>query len=200
MILCVTGKMAGGKNAVCKILEEHNFYSIDLDVLVHDVIPMVEDKLIDLFESKAKENNLSLKNPDGYLNRRVIGQLVFKEPVLLAKHEAIIYPVLTKLVMQKIEEHKNQNIILNATVLYKTPELLSLCSTVVFVDSPFVLRFFRALKRDKMPAKQILNRFNNQKGLLTNYQKAFSPVIKINNCGSIRHLKKQIYNNLLQFI
>ena len=78
-----------------------------------------------------------------------------------------------------ITEHKK--VILNATVLYKTPELLDMCEAIVFVKSNFVTRFFRARHRDRLSFKQIFKRFHSQKNLKKMYEKANLPLFVVNN-------------------
>ena len=77
-------------------------------------------------------------------------------------------------------------------MLYKTPELLRLCKYIIYVDAPKITRIVRALKRDRMPLRQILSRFATQKGLFSEYKKTGVPIIKITNAGSEKKLKSAI--------
>ena len=49
MILCVTGPMAAGKNAVCRILEERGFIALDADRQVHGAIEKAAPEIIKTF-------------------------------------------------------------------------------------------------------------------------------------------------------
>ena len=82
--------------------------------------------------------------------------------------------------LQKIIFEHNK-VILNATVLYKTPELLKMCEVIVFVQSNTIKRFFRASHRDLLSYKQILRRFKTQKNLLQEYKKFEIPIFIVNN-------------------
>ena len=196
MILCVTGPMAAGKNAVCRILEERGFIALDADRQVHGAIEKAAPEIIKTFSNEAKAQNITLTDENGRINRRELGRLLFTSKELLSKQESIVYPVIieeTKRFIQKQQELKSDaDIILNATVLYKTPELLNLCKYIIYVDAPKITRIVRALKRDRMPLRQILSRFATQKGLFSEYKKTGVPIIKITNAGSEKKLKSAI--------
>lgn len=196
MILCVTGPMAAGKNAVCRILEERGFIALDADRQVHGAIEKAAPEIIKTFSKEANAQNITLTDKNERINRRELGRLLFTSKDLLAKQERIVYPVIieeTKRFIQKQQEQKKEaDIILNATVLYKTPELLRLCKYIIYVDAPKITRIVRALKRDRMPLRQILSRFATQKGLFSQYKKTGVPIIKITNAGSEKKLKSAI--------
>ena len=196
MILCVTGPMAAGKNAVCRILEERGFIALDADRQVHGAIEKAAPEIIKTFSKEANAQNITLTDKNGRINRRELGRLLFNRPNLLAKQESIVYPAIieeTKSFIQKQQELKSDaDIILNATVLYKTPELLNLCKYIIYVDAPKITRIVRALKRDRMPLRQILSRFATQKRLFSEYKKTGVPIIKITNAGSEKKLKSAI--------
>ena len=188
--------MAAGKNAVCRILEERGFIALDADRQVHGAIEKAAPEIIKTFSKEANAQNITLTDKNERINRRELGRLLFTSKDLLAKQERIVYPVIieeTKRFIQKQQEQKKEaDIILNATVLYKTPELLNLCKYIIYVDAPKIMRIVRALKRDRMPLRQILSRFATQKGLFSEYKKTGVPIIKITNAGSEKKLKSAI--------
>ena len=188
--------MAAGKNAVCRILEERGFIALDADRQVHGAIEKAAPEIIKTFSKEANAQNITLTDKNERINRRELGRLLFTSKDLLAKQERIVYPVIieeTKRFIQKQQEQKKEaDIILNATVLYKTPELLRLCKYIIYVDAPKIMRIVRALKRDRMPLRQILSRFATQKGLFSEYKKTGVPIIKITNAGSEKKLKSAI--------
>lgn len=180
MILCVTGPMAAGKNYVTSILEQKGFVSIDADVVGHKAVEECREKIIEAFGSIAEEKKLQLTDENGKIIRRNLGALIFGNAELVAKQEQIVYPYITSVIEKFIEEHKTQNVIVNATVLYKIP-LVKKMDKILYVDVPAVVRFFRAKKRDKMKMSQILARFKSQKNLFNCYKETGVPVVKIRN-------------------
>lgn len=174
-VICVTGQMAAGKNYICeKLLNQNkNLAAIDSDQTVHEAISLCTPQIQEAFAGEAEKAGIKLQNTDGTLNRKALGALIFPSPELLAKQERIVYPKTIELTKDYIEEKNSKGIsvIINATVLYKIPELMSLCSKIIFVKAPFFTRLMRARKRDHLPFRQILARFRSQKNLLDNYKK-----------------------------
>ena len=180
-ILCVTGQMAAGKNYICSQLEELGWHATDLDLTAHKAIEECKEEIISAFKGEAERSGLSIVDSSGSINRRNLGRLLFKNPPLLARQESIIYPKIIQLTKDFIKENGGNKIIINATVLFKTPVLLELCDAIVFVTAPFFTRLFRARRRDHLPFRQILRRFHAQKNLLEEYKKSGKPIIILKN-------------------
>lgn len=200
MILCVTGPMASGKNTVCSILEEKGFVSIDADRAVHEVLenPEVINQICSTFAEEAQKKGLSLKNPDGSLNRRAVGAIVFSDKALLKKQEEIVFPATNKLLENFIHAHPDTNVILNATVLYKVP-LIKCCDAVLYVTAGLFTRFIRAKQRDHMKTVQILQRFYQQRSLFAKYQKSNADIFKVQNTGNKKALEQKVNAILRNF-
>lgn len=191
-IICVTGKMASGKNTLCSLLEQNNFLCTDADKVVHKVINDATPKILETFNDNAIQKGITLTNPDGTLNRKNLGELLFQNPTLLKKQEDIIYPLYIEETQKIINSNPSCNIVLNATVLYKTPQLMNQCDFIIFVKSSAIQRFFRVCKRDNIKIKNILQRFYSQKNLYSEYKATNIPIIEIKNSSNINKLKKQV--------
>ena len=171
--LAVVGPMASGKNYICSQLEQEGYTSVDADILVHDAIDIAKERILDTFTPYAQKKNIKIARHDGTIDRQALGKLLFSIPELLTVQESIVYPIIIQQIQEFVNQHEKS--IINATVLYKTPELLALCDKVIYVSSPFFKRLLRALRRDKLPPDQILRRFHAQKNLLKEYQKLVTP-------------------------
>ncbi|MBO4706065.1 MAG: dephospho-CoA kinase [Spirochaetaceae bacterium] len=191
IVLCVTGPMAAGKNAVCSLLEEKGFLCIDADICVHDIVDKQKDKIMARFGDIAAQQGIEICNPDGTINRRALGSIVFSDPELLKSQEAIIHPAVEAELNDFIDGNPDKNIVLNATVLYKT-RVIERCDAVIFVTAPLIKRFFRVKSRDSMPAKQILSRFYSQREIFAKYKKIKTDIYKVRNSGSKDRLKEKL--------
>lgn len=178
-VIAVTGPMAAGKNYICKKLENEGWSAIDADLLVHEAIELAKDRILETFGPLAKEENLQIQNKDGSINRKALGSLLFSNPELLRTQESIVYPIITSKIEEFISTHEKT--IINATVLYKTSDLLARCEKIIFVTAPFFIRLRRARCRDHLPLKQIFRRFHAQRNLLNEYRKTGLPIEIINN-------------------
>ncbi len=182
--------MAAGKNAAAKLLEKRGWFCIDADALVHEAIESEADKIIRTFSQDAKKRGIDIVRQDGSIDRRSLGKIVFSDASLLAKQEAIVYPAIEKHAMQKIDSHEAKNIALNAAVLYKTPTLMRMCRAILYVEAPFLVRLFRAKKRDGEAVRAICKRFRAQCGLYRNYKQSGIPIVKVRNVSSLSALER----------
>ncbi len=173
--------MAAGKNFISSQYEKKGWICLDADEQVHHAIKTATPQILKAFEKEAAAENIPLKNPDGTLNRRNLGKLIFPRPELLKKQESIVYPIIIEETKKIIKENEGRNIVLNATVLYKTPKLLEMCDKIIFVKARFFVRLKRAIKRDKMPLRQILSRFWTQRNLFSKYEDAGIPIEIVDN-------------------
>ena len=191
-VICVTGAMAAGKNAVSDILEKHGFACTDADKLVHEALatPEVQARVLTEFGALARERGICLTREDGSLDRRALGALLFSDKALLGRHEAILHPEVDKRIDAFMAENAGKNIVINATVLYKTPSMKK-CSAVLFVTAPLFVRFFRARRRDGMKTRHILARFWQQRNLFAKYKKTDADIYRVSNTGSIQALEEK---------
>lgn len=190
-VIALTGKMAAGKNYICSKLEQYGWLSIDADKLVHVAIENCHDRIIETFGEKAAENNICLLDENGKIQRRELAKILFSSKEELAKQEAIIHPEVTKMMRKFISQNSDKNIILNATVLYKT-DILNNVDAIIFVDAPFFTRLKRAKKRDGLKTRLILDRFYSQKHLFAKYKKSDADIYRVRNYGSEKKINAQL--------
>lgn len=180
-IFCVTGKIAAGKNFVCSALERQGFFCIDADSVIHEIVEEKRDEIFSAFCGDAEKAGVCLRNADGSLNRGALGKLVFSKKEFLARQESIVYPafvervekIIAQVSLEKNPENKKdapRGIVLNAAVLYKTPELLEKCRAIFFVKAPAFVRFLRVRRRDGIAPREILKRFFSQRNLFKHYK------------------------------
>jgi dephospho-CoA kinase len=195
-VIGLTGPMCAGKNRAAGILEKRGFVVADADKVAHQALHDVRAEVIAAFEEIARERNLVISNPDGSINRRALAEIVFSDPTLLAKHESIVYPRINLLLNNVIEDHPDQTVVINAPLLHKSP-ILNRCDFVIFVASWAPIRFFRALRRDRLPPKQVFARFFAQKNLFSQYILKNVDIQRVLNIGSVRALEKRLEKLLL---
>ena len=160
--------MASGKNLACKLLEKACCVSVDADVLAHEAIEKAKDEILRTFEQEANSKQIQLLKEDGNINRRELAKIVFASKENLKKQESIIHPMVNSMMEDFIKNNADKTVILNATVLYKTP-IIKKCDGIIFITSPWFVRFFRAKKRDNMKNMQIFKRFFAQFNIFAKY-------------------------------
>ena len=191
LILAVTGSMAAGKNYVSSLLEKKGFLAIDADKCVHQAIEEAKDQILEAFLPIAKEKNIQIQNPEGTINRKNLGSILFSDEKLLQKQESIVHPKVNEIFNRFIDENPEKNIVLNATVLYKTP-VINRCDAIIFVKAPIITRFFRAKRRDNLPSREIFKRFASQFKIFAKYKFLKSDIYSIWNIGKSNKLEKKL--------
>lgn len=197
LVIGLTGPMCAGKNSAARFFERRGFAVVDADEIAHQALADVEAQVLNAFSAEAASRGISLLGPDGRLNRRALGSLLFPNPRLLALHEGIVYPRINELLGRFIDEHAERGVVVNAPLLHRSP-ILDRCAFVVFVDAPFPLRLFRAWRRDRLPIRQILARFSSQKALFSQYISKNVDIVRVRNRGSLRALENQLAQTLSQ--
>lgn len=178
-MICVTGKMAAGKNTVSNKFASRGWRVIDFDILVHNAIDKTAHNIIEEFSSDAARLGVSIEK-DGVIDRRALGSLLFRSPALLSRQEAIVLPEVEREALQIVSNSKCP-VVFNAVTLYKTPSLMALCSLAVYVTAPFAVRLMRVRRRDGLPYKEIIKRFYAQRNLFYEYKKTGVPIAVVNN-------------------
>lgn len=191
LILAVTGSMAAGKNYVSSLLEKKGFLAIDADKCVHQAIEEAKNQILEAFLPIAKEKNIQIQNPEGTINRKNLGSILFSDEKLLQKQESIVHPKVNEIFNRFIDENPEKNIVLNATVLYKTP-VINRCDAIIFVKAPIITRFFRTKRRDNLPSREIFKRFASQFKIFAKYKFLKSDIYIIWNIGKSNKLEKKL--------
>jgi dephospho-CoA kinase len=99
--IALTGGIACGKSAIASIIRQQDIIALDADALSRAVVEPGTEGLATV----AKTFGPTVLNSDGSLNRKVMRELIFQDPVRREQLEAIIHPRLQD-ETQKILEMK----------------------------------------------------------------------------------------------
>ena len=156
MVVGLTGKYCSGKDAVARLLAQHGFALIDVDALGHEALVQHAAEVKTAFGSVVER-------PDGSIDRRALGQIVFADPTELARLEAIVHPPMVARVKELIAAGP-KDMVINAAILHHM-RLHELCGAVVVVTAPLGLRVLRGMRRDSLGLRQALARARAQRGI-----------------------------------
>ena len=112
--IVITGSIGSGKSAVCKLLRDLGFEIIDADKISHDVLDRCAAQVAEIFGAQyVLQKDAQAENLDSHaefdasgdeeisaahrasVDRKKLGELVFKNPAELAKLEALLHPKIT---------------------------------------------------------------------------------------------------------
>ena len=176
---------AGKSNISDALMDYYNFMVLDCDQLSRKL--MTEQPVInELKETFGKEIILfgETTTPTNQINRRKLAEIVFSSEENRQKLNSIMYPKITNLIKEMLNNLKGTRIILDAPTIYEVPEILELCDKLIIVKAPEDLLIERITKRDTISEESARARLESQKGLLK-YEKIAD--IVINNNEKIPH-------------
>jgi len=160
VIIGLTGLYCAGKNHVGRLLEKRDLPVLDADKIGHDVIRQETEKIISRFGEKILDSK-------GTVDRKLLGKLVFGNPAELATLEAIIHPAVNNITEEWVihrEAEQSGLCVINAALLHKS-SVYNRLGAILVVYAPFLVRFFRAIRRDKSSPWGIFKRICSQKDL-----------------------------------
>jgi dephospho-CoA kinase len=184
----LTGGIGSGKSEVARRLAEHGAVLIDADVAARKVVEPGSPGLAQVAEAFGDE----VVRPDGSLNRERLGEIVFGDPGLRAKLNAIVHP----LVRAWMQEAERAAVRANgdAVVVHDVPLLAESRGTagfdaVIVVDVPPDLQIERLVSQRGMPEEQARARMAAQAG---REQRLAVADIVIGNSGSLDDLDRRV--------
>lgn len=191
----LAGGVGSGKSSVAQILSELGAGVIDSDELSHQEINHPEVK-----ETLSRWWGPGVLAPDGTIDRRKIGTIVFNDPVQRHKLEALLHPRIAVRRADQIAVYERQPrikmIVLDSPLLYET-DLDLLCDAVIFVDAPIEQRIARSEKARNWPEGELRRREKLQQPL--DMKRARADYTCENN-STLSDLRKQVERIFTQIL
>ena len=129
-VIGLTGGIGSGKSTVAKYLAELGAVIIDADRIGHEVLES---------DSKARQQVVSafgqqILTPDGQIDRKKLGRVVFKSHKALSRLNLIMHPRIYQAVKSRLENYRQQG----ADVVVIEAPLLIEASWATLVDEVWV--------------------------------------------------------------
>ncbi len=183
LVLGITGGSGSGKSQVCKLLASMGAHIIDGDEVGHTVTAR-EDVLAEIKVTFGDE----VINPDGTLNRKALGSMVFSSKSALETLNVITHKKIFDEIEKMLVESDSDLIVIDAAIL-KNTKLKNLCNFIISVVAPINMRVNRIMQRDYLTEKQALDRINSQP---TDAQYAHGVDFVILNNGNVENLNRRV--------
>jgi|EP00945_MAST-04E_sp_MAST-4E-sp1_P000803 dephospho-CoA kinase len=189
VVIGLTGGIASGKSTISKILESFGAQIVDADKIGHKVYLPGTDCLKSVVETFGEH----LLLPDGTLNRKALGSVVFdpKAPENLKRLNAIVWPYIEKEIEREISEHKGGVLVIEAAVMVEAGWALNNPNYdelwVAWTDVDTAKR--RIMDRNSLSAEESLKRIRSQ---ITNEERLKHADVSIENDGSPLTLEDRV--------
>ncbi len=186
-VIGLTGGMGSGKSTVSKFLAELGAVVIDADRIGHELYQPNSKVWQELVHTFGQH----IVAPDGTIDRKKLGAIVFSSPEQLKRLNGIVHPPMFDMVKERIEEYRRwgiQVVVLDAPILFEanwTPLVEEVW--VVVADEKNIIR--RAMARTGLPEEQIRARIRSQ---MSNEERIKRAAVVIHNDGTMEELRTKV--------
>ncbi|KRN01598.1 dephospho-CoA kinase [Levilactobacillus senmaizukei DSM 21775 = NBRC 103853] len=183
----LTGGIATGKSTVSGWLKEAWIPVIDADAIAHEILAPGTPGLksvITTFGTKYLQGTA--------LNRRLLGQSVFKDPTALKQLEAITTPLIKAEIIRQLAQYRQDRqplVVIDAPTLYEVGYLVTLVDHVAVVATTAAEQLHRLRRRDQLSAGDAQRRINSQWPI---ERKTALATLVIDNGGTIAETRAQV--------
>lgn len=186
-IIGLTGGIGTGKTQVAKLLEELGAAVVNADLLGHEIYkPQTEGwrEVVAAFGERVV-------GPDGEIDRRALGSIVFSDEAALRQLNAITHPRIYALAAERLDTLKRQGAsaaVLEAALLIEA-QWTGLVSEVWVITSPEADVIERLRERNGMDADTARARIRSQ---MPQAERAERADAVLENSGSLEQLEADV--------
>lgn len=187
LVLGLTGGIACGKSTISLTLKELGAVIVDGDVLSRELTAANGAALPDIRRAFGD----GVFHPDGSLNRRALGSVVFADDKAREILDGIMQPLLLTLILRDIEDARASGAavcVLDMPLLYEKG-LERLCDRVWCAYIPRQTQLERLMQRDGFTREEAENRLRSQ---LPAEEKAARADVVIDTSGPMDYTKEHV--------
>ena len=186
LVLGLTGNIGCGKSSVSTIFMENNIKVVDADIVARQIF---DDKnlLNEVFSTFGE----SIKNQDGSLNRRALGNIVFNDDEKLILLNNLTHPKIKQKILSKVEEYKNQGekiVVIDAALLIED-DYIPYIQKLILITCRKEIQINRIIARDNSTKEEAISRINSQ---MSQEEKVKFADYIIDNSNSFEELQKKV--------
>ena len=161
-IILLTGGIASGKTFVSDYLSELNAHVIDTDVISRSLLQPngcqysneALKKVVDYFGDGILENTV--------LNRKLLREYIFNDPVAKSYLESVMHPLIFKEVEDQLQEEKGNYHLISIPLLNKDSPYLKLGQQVLVIEVDRKIQIERVMHRDNIDEALAMKIINSQ--------------------------------------
>ena len=186
LVLGLTGNIGCGKSSVSTIFMENNIKVVDAEIVARQIF---DDKnlLNEVFSTFGK----SIRNQDGSLNRRALGNIVFNDDEKLILLNNLTHPKIKQKILSKVEEYKNQGekiVVIDAALLIED-DYIPYIQKLILITCRKEIQINRIIARDNCTKEEAISRINSQ---MSQEEKVKFADYIIDNSNSFEELQKKV--------
>lgn len=181
----LTGGIAAGKSEVSRRLADLGAVVIDADAIAREVVAPGTPGLAEITAAFGT----GVLGADGALDRPRLGEIVFADPGLLAKLNAIVHPLVSERMLEVERSVPPDAVVVHDVPLLAENQLAGRYDVVVVVDVPPEVQLDRLARLRGMPESQARARMSAQ---ASRAQRLAVADIVVDNSGRLAALDRQV--------
>jgi dephospho-CoA kinase len=185
-VIGLTGGIGTGKSTVAQFLEEQGATVISADLLGHEVYTPGRPSYHELIEAFGND----IVAPDGAIDRKNLGSIVFADPKELAKLNAIVHPRMKGMMRERLQEMEAEGLtvaVIEAAILLEAG-WDDLTDEIWVTVAPPEIAARRVAERSNLPIEQVMERINAQ---MTNEERTERANVTIDTSGDMDSTRRQ---------
>lgn len=189
LVIGLTGSIASGKSTVSSMLEEMKIPVIDADKVSREVVEPGEEAYL----SVVKQFGEDILLPDGNINRKKLGSVIFSNEEKRKILNGIVHPAVRKRMLEQKEDYVQNGesiIVMDIPLLFES-QLTHMVDKVIVVFVEEMVQLKRLMERDQSTKEEALQRIHSQIPLKEKVKLADAV---INNNGTRAETLKQLKN------
>lgn len=187
MILGLTGSIASGKSSVADCFVDCGAVLVSADLLAREVVNPGSPTLAKLVDAFGAD----ILTPGGSLNREVMAQKVFTDPIARRRLESITHPAIAHLAecrLAELKQSRHDLIVYEAPLLFEAGAESRVDQVLVIVVDPEI-QLARLMQRDTLSVLEAHRRIASQWPQADKVQKAD---FVIDNSGSLQQTRGMV--------
>lgn len=191
-IYVITGSIGCGKSTICNYLIQEGYSVIDADKIAHKMLDRHYDSIVAMFGE--------VYTPEGVVDRKKLGAVVFSDSKKLKQLENFIHPLIQEEVFAQVENLKTSHSAKDDLIFIDIPLFFETNSydfeNTIVIYAPKETLAKRVSNRDKITIELAYSKIALQMDI--EEKKAISKYV-IDNSGTTQHALEQL-NKLLERI
>jgi dephospho-CoA kinase len=185
IVIGLTGGIGTGKSEVARILQGLGATLISADQVGHEAYRPHSE----VWQEVVKAFGEEILQPDGEIDRKKLGSIVFSDPQQLVRLNQIMHPRMARMVAQQIEGLRQEGVVVVEAALLFEAGWDSLVDEVWTTDSAIEVVISRLQARNGLSEEEIRKRINSQ--MPAKERLARSDVV-IDNSGDVANLERTV--------
>ncbi len=185
-VIGLTGNIGCGKSTVATMLRQLGAEVIDADTVAHQVMAPPGP----VYDAIVREFGSQILAPDGTIDRRKLGQIVFSDPAALRRLDALVHPATSAAIRQMIATSSARVVVVEAIKLIESGTY-RICNSVWIVTCAREQQIQRLVTERGLSREDAERRVSAQEPIDT---KLIYGDVLIDNSGSLDDTRRQVLN------